>query len=364
MIRFIKHDYFLIIASLLLIILAILYPHKIANYPRYVDWQTIIILAGLFLITTGLKESFFFSSLSQKILNSIRYERNLALVVVIITAVFSSFLTNDITILIMVPLILSLKERINNDINKIVILEIIAANTGSLLTPIGNPQNIYIWHRYNLSFFPFIKTMLPLEATLIFILLIVTALTVRKKPLSLKATKTEETIKKSLLLTSGISLISFIVLIELKLSLYAFIILIIIYLIFFRKIITKIDWSILLLFIILFIDIHLVGDIKWVKGTIVSLNMKKASSLFLTGIVSSQILSNVPSTFLLSQHTYNWRVLAYSVNIGGNGSIISSLANVIALKIDNSPYLKIRFHLYSFGFLAISGIAGYILLLI
>ncbi len=364
MIKLIKHDYFFIISIIALIALSIVYPNKIPYYPHYVDWETIIVLSGLFLITTGLKESFFFSFISRKLITRVKYERSLGLVLVLTTAIFSSFLTNDISIMIMIPLTLSLKEKINNDINKIIVLEIIAANIGSLLTPIGNPQNIYIWHKYGLTFFNFTLTMLPLEIILILLLLGLARLVIRKKPLIIKNNTGKDKIRKPLLLVSLLSLIGFITLIEFKLSGYGLITLAIIYLLFFRRVVIKIDWSIIMLFIFLFIDIHVISEIEGVKSLILSLNITKTYPLFLAGILSSQAISNVPATFLLSQYTTNWKVLAYSVNIGGNGTLISSLANVIALKLNKTSGIIKDFHILSFLFLILSAVAGYIILLL
>ncbi len=364
MIKLIKHDYFFIISLVALIALSIAYPAKISSYPRYVDWQTIIVLSGLFLITTGLKESLFFSFISRKLITRVKYERSLGLLLVVTTALFSSFLTNDISILIMIPLTLSLKEKINNDINKIIVLEIIAANTGSLLTPIGNPQNIYIWHRYGLTFFNFTLTMLPLEIVLLLLLLGITRLVIGKKALIIKNNTGKEKIDKTLLLVSLIALVSFITLTEFNLSVYGLIVLALVYLSFFRRVVFKIDWSIIVLFVFLFVDIHVISEIQAVKNIILSLNIKKTYPLFLAGIVSSQAISNVPATFLLSQYTANWKVLTYSVNIGGNGSLISSLANVIALKLDKTSGIMKDFHILSLLFLVLSSIAGYAILLL
>ena len=164
--KFIIKEKILATFLFLLILLSFIYPYKIGNYPYFVDWKTITALAGLLIITTGLKESGYFYQLSKRFLIKLKNEKKLALFLVILSALLSTFLTNDITLFITVPLTLSFQKILSNEIEKVVIFEAIAVNIGSLLTPIGNPQNMFLWHRWNISFAYFIVRMFTLFALL------------------------------------------------------------------------------------------------------------------------------------------------------------------------------------------------------
>jgi len=148
----------------------------IDKIPALVDWQTIITLSGLLIVTTGIKESGLFYFLAYRISRRIDNERLLALFLVFLSAVLSMLVTNDITLFITVPLTLSLQKISENDYSKLIIFEAIAVNVGSALTPIGNPQNIFLWHQWGISFLVFVREMAPLVLIMSTILLIMTLL--------------------------------------------------------------------------------------------------------------------------------------------------------------------------------------------
>ncbi len=359
-----KIDYFLLVSAALLLLFSFLMPFKIRYYYSYVDWRTISLLSGLFVITTGLKMSNFFHYISKKMVNRVKYENTLAFLLICISAVFSMFLTNDISILIVVPFTLGLASIIKNDIDKLIILEIIAINAGSLLSPIGNPQNIYIWHKWHIPFFVFTLKMFPLFLVLFLFLIVLTLLISKKVPLLFHSTNNNLKTNKKLLLTSIVSFVAFISSEELKITLYVLPLIIGIYLIFFKGVLKKTNWSLIILFIVLFIDSHMLSSLNITNNLLHFLKLSRTKNLFFSGIALSQIISNVPATLLLADFNVNWRVLAYSVNIGGTGIVTGSLANLIALRLVDSKKLFMRFHIYSFIFLLLSAGSGFILLLI
>ncbi len=357
-----KIDYFFLISIAVLFLFSVSSPHKIMNYPVYVDWETISLLAGLFIITTGLKMSNFFFTFSKRLVKKVKYERTLAFLLVSISALFSMFLTNDVSILIVVPLTLGFAEVIKNDTGKLIILEIIAVNTGSLLSPIGNPQNIFIWHKWHVPFFEFIFRMFPLFAVLFLILAVFTFVTSGKIPLSFKERNHIPKTDSRLLAVSVVSFVVFIASEELHAALYVLPVIFLIYLVFFRDVLKKTNWSLVILFAVLFIDIRMLSGLPVTDSFLRSLNLGDIRNLYFSGILLSQIISNVPATFLLADYNANWRVLAYAVNIGGSGIVIGSLANLIALRIAGEEGLFMKFHKYSFLFLLLSSIAGFLLL--
>ncbi len=359
-----KNDYFFWITIIILFLFSGFSPSKIRNYPAYIDWKTINLLTGLFIITTGLAMSNFFYTFSRKMVKRVRYERTLAFLLIGISAVFAMFLTNDISILIVVPLTLSLSEVIKNDTGKLIILEIIAVNVGSLLSPIGNPQNIFIWHKWHIPFFEFILKMLPVFIVLFMLLLVFAFVMLKRIPLVFHSVNNNMKTDKKLLFVSIISLVIFIISEELHAALYVLPIIFLVYLVFFRKVLKKTNWSLVILFAGIFIDIHMLSDLSLVDKLLRSFRLSNVYNLYFSGILLSQIISNVPATFLLSDYNVNWMVLAYAVNIGGAGIVTGSLANLIALRLVDSRNIFMRFHKYSFLYLLLSAGVGMFLLLI
>ena len=355
-------DFFFCISIIVLVLFSGFYPSKIRYYPAYIDWETISLLTGLFIITTGLKMSNFFYSVSKRMVKRVRYESTLAFLLVSISAVFSMFLTNDISILIVVPLTLSLSEIIKNDTGKLIILEIIAVNVGSLLSPIGNPQNIYIWHKWHVPFFEFILKMFPLFAALFLLLFIFTFVMSKKKSLLFHAVNNNVKTDRKLLFVSFVSFIVFIVSEELHAALYVLPVIFLVYLIFFREVLKKTNWSLVILFAVLFIDIHMLSDLSLIDKLLCSFKLNNVYNLYSSGILLSQMISNVPATLLLADYNVNWMVLAYAVNIGGSGIVTGSLANLIALRLVDSKNIFMRFHKYSFLYLLLSAGIGIFLL--
>ncbi len=357
-----KIDYFFLAAIIVLVFFTAIRPSGIKYYPEYVGWKTISLLTGLFIITTGLKMSNFFYDLSRKMVKRVRYESTLAILLVSLSAIFSMFLTNDISILIVVPLTLSLSEVIKNDTGKLIILEILAVNTGSLLSPLGNPQNIYIWHKWHIPFFEFILKMLPLFIGLFLLLIVFTFIVSKKITLSFHSVHNNTGTDKKLLVTSLVSFVLFIVSEEFHISLYILPVIILVNAIFFREVLKKTNWMLIVLFAVLFIDIHMLSGLPVVDRLLVSLNLGSVNNLYCTGILLSQMISNVPATFLLAEYSGNWVPLAYAVNIGGSGIVIGSLANLIALRLVDSKNMFMRFHKYSFLYLLFSVGIGIFLL--
>jgi Na+/H+ antiporter NhaD/arsenite permease-like protein len=146
--NFLKQEYVLFLLLVLFIILTALLPGYISDYHRFIDWKTITTLLALIIVATGIKESGYFDFFARKILAKIYDERTLAIFLVSLSAGLSTFLTNDITLFIVVPLTACMQKALKNGLVKTVIFEAIAVNVGSTLTPIGNPQNIFIWNNW------------------------------------------------------------------------------------------------------------------------------------------------------------------------------------------------------------------------
>lgn len=359
-ILFFRRNIFLLSLIIISIVMAIYVSQPFVNFLSYVDWNTIITLSGLLLITMGIKESGFFFFIAYRISRQIKNERLLALFLIFVSAILSMFLTNDIALFIIVPLTLSLQDISDNDYSKMVIFEAIAVNVGSSLTPIGNPQNIFLWHKWGISFSLFIKELAPLFFLLSILLFIFTFFSFPSK--AIKQNRSQyPLVDRKMFFLSSILLILFVFAIELKFEKYLLIIIILSFLMFYKKVILKADWVLVLLFIFLFIDIHLLSQLKVIQNLFTRLDFSNINTLYFSGAFLSQIISNVPAALLLSHYSANFKIIAYGVNIGGNGLLIGSFANLIALNFIKRKSKYFIFHLYSISFFFISLILVYLI---
>ena len=122
------------------------------------------------------------------------------------------------------------------------------------------------------------------------------------------------------------------------------------------------DWGLLLVFILLFVDLRLLAGQSLVHGWMNHLSLTQPRHLFWAGVGASQIISNVPAAIALAEYSRDWRVMAYAVNVGGFGFMVGSLANLIALRMAGDRKAWLSFHAYSLPFLVLASAVGYALL--
>ncbi len=352
--KLIKKDLILTSSFILFLILSFLFPEFIKKYPTFVNWRTIFSLGGLILITTGIRNSNYFEHLIVKFLKKFSSERKLFLSIVLLSAFLSTFLTNDITLFIVVPLTVSISHALENDIGKLLIFETIAVNVGSTLTPIGNPQNIFIYRRWDVPFDEFIFKMAPVTFLMIVLLLLLVVIFSSGRELKIKKVLKSVQIDNPLFYLSLVLLLLFIIAMEVNIEPYAFSMVLIIYLLARRDVISKSDWLLLLLFIIFFVDFGVLGNLEIIRKLMLRLNLESERIIFATSSMLSQIMSNVPAAIFMAHFTDRWLPIAYGVNVGGNGIVIASLANLITLRLSARRDLGWKFHVYSIPFFVIS----------
>ena len=240
-------------------------------------------------------------------------------------------ITNDVALITFVPFTIT-ALKLSGKMDKliwIVTIETVAANLGSMLTPIGNPQNLYLFSAFNMSMSEFLVVILP-YALLSLILVIISCLLTGKG--EIKSDSTEEKYNFSKL-HIGIFVILFLLSLLTVFRVIPYIITIIItlvaLLIFNRNVITKVDYSLLFTFVFLFIFIGNLGEIKPISDFLK--NIVNGNEV-VVGIISSQVFSNVPAAILLSKFTENAKDLLIGVNLGGLGTLIASMASLISFK--------------------------------
>jgi len=359
--RSLREDYVLLASLILLLIITLASPNLIVSYPSFINWETLLTLAALFLITTAIKDSQYLDILASRIIKRTKKERNLALILILLAFILSMVITNDVTLLVLVPLTLSLQKYIARDIKKMIIFEAIAVNAGSALTPIGNPQNLYLWQVWNVGFYEFVYLLLPLALLMLALLLLLAFLSFPAKQMEKVEISESWEEKKVLAVISIVLLLLLIGLMDLHMELYIIPIVFLIYLVLNRRVYLHVDWTLLLIFLLFFLDFNAMAQLPIIKDFLTSQNIHGVSA-FAYGAIFSQFMSNVPAAIFLSNFTTDFKALVYGVSVGGNGTIIASLANLIALRMVKDKKLFIEFHKYSLLYFAISFIIVFLLL--
>ncbi|SUG34127.1 membrane protein [Salmonella enterica subsp. arizonae] len=160
--RALRRERFFQLLIIVGIALSLFVPFAPRAWPDAIDWHTIITLSGLMLLTKGVELSGYFDVLGRQMTRRFHTQRQLAMFLVLAAAALSTFLTNDVALFIVVPLTITLKKLCAIPVNRLIIFEALAVNAGSLLTPVGNPQNILLWGRSGLTFAEFSGQMAPL----------------------------------------------------------------------------------------------------------------------------------------------------------------------------------------------------------
>lgn len=345
-----RRDYLLWILLGAFIVFSAMEPSRIRTYPALMDWPTLGTLAGLLLLTAGIEESGFLQRLAVRILSHVHDERRLALYLLLAALIGSALLTNDIALFILVPLTLGLRRYAVLPVRRLVIFEALAVNAGSMLTPIGNPQNIFLWQSSGVHFHEFVAALWPPFLVASACLFVFACFAFRPQALHLEELTTEVSLDRPMLGASVALFVPFIVLADFHHVGYAFLGVTLVFVSAFRAAVRRLDWPLLLVFALMFVDLRLLGQLDWVREVIAGVDLQHPMTLYLTGAFVSQAISNVPATILLSQYSSDWRHLAWGVDVGGFGLAIGSLANLIALRLGRQPGSFWAFHAWSLPF--------------
>ena len=331
LIEFLKKETVLCIAFLLAVISAFIVPVD-AQYIEYMDFRVLVLLFALMTVMSGLQSLGIFEKLSYALLKYVKSTRSLTLLLVSLCFFLAMFITNDVALITFVPFTILILEKVNSPKNliPIIVLETIAANLGSMLTPIGNPQNLYLYGLSGLSIVEFLLHM-AMSTILSFVLLIICSLFLKKESITISEAVAIKENSKPALTTYYFVLFMLCLMTVAYLIPYPILLLVSIpvLLIWDRDTLTKVDYSLLLTFVSFFIFIGNMQRIPAVAEMISSLVEGKE---LLTAFLASQIISNVPAAMLLSGFTDNYKDLLLGVNIGGLGSLIASLASLISFK--------------------------------
>lgn len=359
--RALKSDPLLTVLVLVLLALSLASPGQVRSYPSRVDWPTIAALAGLLALTKGLEASGALHRLGAWLVHFMATERRMALCLVTAAAALSTVLTNDVALFVVVPLTLSLGRLTGLPVGRYIIFEALAVNAGSALTPVGNPQNLFLWQGAGVSFGGFVLHMLPLVAVLMALLLMLTAVCFKGQAVR-AAAEEPVPLDKTLLAVSLLLYAPFLVATDLHQAVAAAAVVGLVLGALRPRLLRSLDWGLLAVFVLMFLDLRLLAGLPAVREAVAGWGLSDPQRLYAVGILASQAVSNVPAAIALAEYSRDWRVLAYAVNVGGFGFMLGSLANLIALRMAAERRTWWAFHLYAVPFLGVAAAVGFALL--
>ncbi|NIA28944.1 MAG: hypothetical protein GWP06_03410 [Actinobacteria bacterium] len=304
----------LLIAAASGLVLTSVYSRRLPNYSKQ-EMQILFLLFALFVAVKGLERSGFLSRLSQ----NIEKGKAISLKLLVATFFLSMLITNDVALIVIVPLTLTVNVD-RKDI--LVILEALAANAGSALTPFGNPQNLFIYWYYGLSPAEFILAIAPFSFVFL-ALLVVSSFIVKAKNTRQHPTALEHGGNASYIYGVLLIIVLLAVLRVLPISVGF---LVILYVLLFDRKSLHVDYALLLSFYFFF---GLAENLK----TLLATEMRHSGHIFLFSALVSQFMSNVPAALLFAKFTMHWKALLWGTNVGGFGGLFGSLANLIAYKL-------------------------------
>lgn len=331
-IEFLKKECVLVIAVTLAILSSFISMPKLS----YIDFKVLILLFNLMVVVAAFKELKFLDSIAIGLLKKCNTYTSISLALVFITFISSMIVTNDVALITFVPLSIVIARKANINVLKIVIFQTLAANLGSSFTPMGNPQNLFIYSFYNLSPIDFFKITLPI-VILAVLFLVLLVFKDKKMNLSLDLEDVKIDNKRDVYLFGGLFLIILLSVFHVIDYKVTFLITIVMVLILNKKLFSQVDYSLLITFIGFFIFVGNISTMDVVKNFMEGI-LNSPKSTFLASVLSSQVISNVPATILLSGFTNHFKELLLGVNIGGMGTLIASLASVISYKIYTSEF--------------------------
>ena len=327
---FVRREPVLLIAAVAALVSCFFVPPD-AEYLKYLDLRTLALLYCLMTVVAGLRQAGLFAHLAHTLCEKAESVRAIGLLLVLLSFFAAMLITNDVALLTFVPfavVVLGMADR-TQDLIRIVALQTVAANLGSMLTPVGNPQNLYLYSYYDYGFLSFLRVTLPYWA-LSLLLICAACLLLPKERLHLFLGEAPGIDRKGLGVYAalfGLCLLVVLHVLPWPVMLAGMLLVLAFY---DRKTLTEADFLLLLTFTAFFV---FSGNLARIPAVDALLQRLLAGREYPVSLAASQVISNVPAALLLSGFTPNGDALVLGVNIGGLGTPIASLASLISLKL-------------------------------
>lgn len=354
--NFCKKEFILIISFIAAAVSCLFVPA--ANYVDYINTDTIGLLFCLMIAVAGFRECGLLTWLSQKLLgNGTPKSRRTGTVLVFLSFFSSMLFTNDVALIAFVPLTAALFSNLPGTMIYVITIQTAAANLGSMLTPFGNPQNLYLYDHYEMSpreFFGSVVPIVILSGALIFAL----CLFIKNEPLGRE--KNDNAVirdRRYLLLYAALFALCLLAVFGVLDVIVVFASVCVVAAIIDMRLFTAVDYGLLATFAFFFIFVGNIQNIEAVREFVTRLVDGRE---MLAAAAVSQVISNVPAAIMLSGFTDNARALVLGTNIGGLGTLVASLASLISFRIyletDNAKPVRYTgvFTLINFALLIIN----------
>lgn len=341
--NFIKKETVLCIVAVLAAVSCLFVPPS-ADYIGYMDFRTLSLLFALMTVMAGFSECGVFTYFARRLLERTHTVRGVCTVLVLLCFFTSMAVTNDVALITFVPFAIEVLTEADRrgSIMKTVIFQTVAANLGSMLTPIGNPQNLYLYSLSGMSAAELIQTMLPYTAVS-FALVCACLVTVKKKDAVRACTDGGGTVDKKgtavYAVLFGVCMLTVGGILHYAAALAVVAVAVLVY---DRRILARVDYSLIATFIGFFIFIGNVKNIGALSGL---LETVIDGNEFAAAVISSQVISNVPAAVLLSGFSQRYELIMIGADIGGLGTLIASMASLISYKyfVNFAPDKKGRY---------------------
>ena len=354
--KFIKTNAVMLIAALAAVITSIIVPPD-KEYIGYFDFKTLSCLFCVLAVVCALRNIRFFYTLAKAIIRRFRNAKICILALVYITFIGSMLIANDMALLTFLPLGYFVLHTTGKEkyMAFTFIMQNIAANLGGMLTPFGNPQNLYLYSKFNIPDLEFVSIMLPPFIIAVILITACCLLFVKSEPLVIEEGPASLPIARVIIYLVLFAL-SILIVFRIFHYLIGIVVITAALLLLDRRALLSVDYGLLFTFVFFFVFSGNMARIDAVRDFF-SLLLEK--NTLVISALSCQFISNVPSAILLSQFTDNYRELLLGVNIGGAGTMIASLASLITFReyTNQQPghtvsYL-IKFSVFNFAFLGI-----------
>jgi len=332
--------------ALLFVLLSMFAGRAALQAPAAVDWHTIGAIAGLLVLAKALELSGYLDIVAHRVLCRARNQRQLALGMVFFSALLSAWVTNDVTLFVVLPLTLSAGRMASLPVARLATFEALAVNAGSSLTAIGNPQNLILWHLSGSSLGAFVLGMAPLSAVLLAIVAALAVIAFSPAPLRRPA-PTESRPLRPLLLAALVLYVLLLSAMQWGGLLPALGVTLVVMALVEPGVLRSTDWALVVALMLMFADVAALLRFACVHRLLLALPLHSAAGGFWSALLVSQLVSNVPASIALAKFSPHWRALAFGANVGGFGLALGSLANLIALRAVPGRGSWATFHVWS-----------------
>lgn len=302
------------------------------EYMDYIDLRVLCLLFCLMAVVDGLKGCGLFAVMAQRLLTGRGSLRRVTMILVLLPFFTSMLVTNDVSLITFVPFAVLILQAIGRTdrLIPVIVLQTVAANLGSMATPVGNPQNLYIYAKYSVPTGYFFAAVLPIAGASL-VLLILAVVFGPKGGIEVNfGERAEITHVRRLALCIVLFIMCLLAVMRVvhygAVTVVVFLTLLLVD----RAALKQVDYCLLLTFVFFFIFAGNIGNIPVVNDT---LSAMLDGSTFFTSLLASQVISNVPAAVLLAGFTEDWKGLLLGTDVGGLGTIIASLASLISFKL-------------------------------